>query len=211
MLPGTRAFRRQFVPAIVALFLSAILAVSPGWAATKSTAGGTEDWPEIKPAEKSLTRVEQDPEAAAVVLINDRNGKIVKRGDDGVNVSDYHWRWKVLNDRGKHHGEVHLRAEKFSRISNIRARTVKADGTIVPVPPDQIFEKVLLQVGDYKYTEWVFNFPAVEPGAILEYRFDRHDNFLVFVAPWFFPGEEFTLRSKLTQVVPAAASYMVLC
>ena len=150
-------------------------------------------------------------EADAVVLINDRNGKIVQKADDWVNVLDYHWRIKVLNDRGKRHGDVHLRAEKFSRISNIRARTVKADGTVVQVAPDQIFEKLLFQIGDYKVTEWVFKFPAVEPGVIIEYRYDRHDNFLIFVDPWYFAGPEFTLRSRLTQVVPVGMTYTILC
>jgi hypothetical protein len=180
-------------------------------AGTKQLAAGADDWPEITPAERALTKVEQDPEADGVVLINDRNGKIVQKADDWVNVLDYHWRMKILNNRGKGYGEVHLRAEKFSRISNIRARTVKADGTVVPVTPDQIFEKLLFKIGDYKVTEWVFKFPAVEPGAILEYRYDRHDNFLVFVDPWYFAGPEFTLRSRLTQVVPVGMTYAILC
>jgi len=51
-------------------------------------------------------------------------------------------------------------------------------------------------------TEKVFNFPAVEPGAILEYRYERYDNFLLYIDPWFFEGPEFTMRSKVTQVIP---------
>src|SRR2546428_4740135 len=194
-----------------------VLAVSastgaPCLAGSKEAAAGAGEWPEITPAERGLTKVEQDPEADAVVLINDRNGKIIQQSNaEWVNFLDYHWRLKVLSERGRRYGEIHLRAERLSRITNIRARTIKADGTVIPVTPDQIFEKVLFQVGDAKYTEFVFKFPGVEPGCILEYRYDRYDNFLVFVDPWFFAGEEFTLRSRLTQVVPNGTSYAILC
>jgi len=168
-------------------------------------------WPEITAEERSLRQVPQDPEADAVILNNERYGKLVKLADDTVNVLNYHWRAKILNERGKRFGEIHIRAQKFSRVSNIQARTIRPDGTVVPVAPDQIFEKVILQVGDLKLTEWVFNFPAVEPGAIIEYRYDRHDNLYFFIDPWFFEGEEFTLHSRVTQGVPAGMGYMILC
>lgn len=180
-------------------------------AAEKQPAGKAEDWPEITPEERVLKRVEQDPDADAVVLLKERNGRILRRADDIVNILDYHSRFKILNDRGKRYGDVQIAAGKYSRISNIRARTVKADGTVVPVAPDQIFEKVTFQAGSIKETAWVFHFPAVEPGAILEYRYDRHDNEKIFLAPFYFAGPEFTLRARLTQAVPEDMGYTILC
>jgi uncharacterized protein DUF3857 len=177
----------------------------------KKQGQGADAWPEITVEERSLTNVPQDPDADAVVLSDERDGKIVRKADDVVNALTYHRRLKVLTERGKRYGEVHLGAEKRSRVSNIQARTVKPDGTIVPVSQDQIFEKLVEQVGTVKVTEWVFNFPAVEPGAILEYRYERHDNFLLFLEPWFFAGPEFTLRSRVTQAIPADMGYAALC
>jgi hypothetical protein len=199
----------------VTVILAMILAPPGGalmaYAAAKPAASAPGDWPEISADERGLKGVPEEPEADAVILIKTRNGKIVEKGADTVNVLDYHWRIKILNERGKRYGEVRIPAQKYSRVSNLKARTVKPDGTIVPVAPDQIFEKVVLQVGEFKLTEWVFNFPAVEPGAILEYRYDRHDNFLRYVDPWYFAGPEFTLLSRVTQAVPAGAGYAVLC
>lgn len=169
-----------------------------------------DDWPPITPEEKSLTKLSQDPEADAVVLNQERTGKIVPKGDDWVNALQYHWRLKVLTEAGKRYGEVHIRASKGSRVSDIRARTVKKDGTVVPVAADQIFEKVVLQVGSSKRTEWVFNFPAVEPGAILEYRYNRHDDYFLYLDPFFFAGSEHTLRARVTQAFPDAMGYTVL-
>src|SRR5439155_16065918 len=189
------------------LLMLAAAGSTPATAARKPAAESEAEWPEITPADRALMKVEQDPEADAVLLINDRSGSIAPLSNgQWVNQLTYRWRLKVLTERGKAHGEVSLRSDKYSRISNLHARTVKADGTIVPVTSDQIFEKLVLQVGNYKLTETVFKFPAVEPGAILEYHYDRYNNNLAYIAPWYFAGSEFTVRSKLSQTVPSGTA-----
>src|SRR5882762_9018499 len=149
-------WRRVWVP----VFLGLALTLGPGGLSLFDAPGlsaeqSTEAWPDIPPEERNLKRVEQDPDADAVVLLNERNGRILKPSDDIVNILDYHFRYKILTERGKRYGDVEIPAGKYSRVSNIRARTVKSDGTVVPVPPDQIFEKVTFQVGAYKETVWV--------------------------------------------------------
>jgi hypothetical protein len=181
-----------------------------GRAATKDSGDATA-WPEITQAEKSLTKVPEDPEADAVVLLKTRDGRILRKADDLVNVLQHHWRLKVLTERGKQYGAVRIRATKGSRVDAIEARTIKPDGTIVPVAPDQIFDKVVLRVGSYTIVDKVFNFPAVEQGAILEYRYQRHDNGLFFLDPYFFAGEEITLRSRVSQGFLGGSSYSIVC
>ncbi|HKB06726.1 MAG TPA: DUF3857 domain-containing protein [Candidatus Polarisedimenticolia bacterium] len=206
-LPAPRSSRWIFATLSLALLI-AVWGGGPIHAAKEKAAEG--DWPPITDAERNLKRVEQDPEADAVVLDNERSGKIQKKGSDTVNVLTYHWRLKVLTDRGKRYGEVHIPAQKYSRVSNIQARTIKPDGSVLPVAQDQIFEKVTRQIGTFKWTEWVFNFPAVEPGAIIEYRYDRYDNNLLFIDPFYFEGEEFTVHSKFVQGLPGDMSYSVV-
>src|SRR6266850_2304988 len=209
--PGKQC--RAAVP-LICLRLTLALVSTGGsllWAATSSSGQSPEAWPDITPEERSIQRVEQDPDADAVVLVKERSGKILKRADDIVNVLDFHVRYKILTERGKRYGDVEIGADKYSRVSNLRARTVKPDGTVVPVAPDQIFEKVTFQVGDYRETAWVFHFPSVEPGAILEFRYDRHDNSLLYLDPFYFGGPEFTLRARMTQAIPEDMGYTVLC
>jgi len=212
MTATLRRWRHASVLACLGLILAMLPADgshlgAPALAADRSA----EVWPEISPEERSLKRVDQDPEADAVVLLNERNGKILKEADEILNVLDYHLRYKILTERGKRYGEFEIPAGKYSRVSNIRARTVKPDGTAIVVPSDQIFEKVVFQVADYKETAWVFHFPAVEPGVILEVRYDRHDYSLLFIDPYYFPLSEFTLRSRMTQAIPEDMGYTVLC
>ena len=196
---------------IPVLVLAAGFAVgAPSWGAPRSAAAGP-DWPPITPEEKSLTRLVQDPEADAVVLNNERIGKMTQKGDQRVNVLDYHVRIKVLTERGKEYAEVRIPAGKYSRVENIQGRTVLKDGRVMPVPADQIFQKVVAKVGGFKETAWVFNFPQVEPGAIIEYRYRRYDDSMLFLDPFFFAGPEFTLRAKVSQAVPGDMSYAILC
>lgn len=202
--------RSRILP--LALIVAVILTSRPSEAAKKPAAGAAgADWPEVTASEKALTKVDEDPDAGAVLLQQSRDGRIQRKADDYVNVMRYHWRLKVLNDRGKQFGEVHVRAGKYSRVDALEARTIRPDGSIVPVPPDQIFEKVAFQVGSVRQTEHVFNFPAVEPGAILEYRYVRHDNGLLFIDPYLFGGDAFTLRSHVSQGFLAGTAYAILC
>ncbi len=117
----------------------------------------------------------------------------------------------MLNDRGKRYAEVHIPSRKYSKVSGIEARAVRPDGTVVPVATDQIFEKTVEKGRGYKLTEFVFNFPAVEPGVILEYRYRRQVDSIIYIEPWFFAGPEFTLLSRMSQAVHEVTTYRILC
>ncbi|HXI01900.1 MAG TPA: DUF3857 domain-containing protein, partial [Candidatus Saccharimonadales bacterium] len=171
----------------------------------------TEDWPEIPAQEMSLKSVPQDPDADAVILLNTRDGQIVVKGKYLVNEITYHWRLKVLKEKGRRYADVRLPSDKFSTVSHIRARTVKPDGTSVEVPPESIFEKEVQRTRRSRALEYVFSFPAVEPGSILEYRYDRESSHLLIIPTWFFSGPEPTLHSRMSQAVPDDASYVTLC
>jgi hypothetical protein len=195
----------------LALGIGLLVPAAADAASKRSKAAKGVEWPEITTAEKSLKKLDQDPEADAVFLSMERSGKIVRKADDWENVLSYHRRFKILTESGQRFGEIGIPTGKYSRVSKIRARTVKADGTVVPVPPDQIVENVITETGGDKRTEWVFSFPAVEPGAILEYSYDRHDNSLYYIHPWFFEGPAYTLRSRVTQAIPDTMGYSILC
>ena len=209
-IPGTTRLVRAGLAAAALLALGGTGATRVQ-AAPSRPGSDASGWPEITAEEKTLTKVAEDPEANAVVLLKSRDSRIAPQADDFVNVMKYVWRIKILTERGKSYGEVHIRAGKSSRVDQIEARTIRPDGTVVPLAPDQVFEKVVLDVGGVKLTEKVFNFPAVEVGSILEYRYVRHDNGIFFLDPWFFAGEEYTVRSHVSQIFPTGMSYSILC
>jgi uncharacterized protein DUF3857/transglutaminase superfamily protein len=206
MKPPAARHRRS---ATLLMFLAALAGFAPLRAADKKDE--TVAWPEITEQERALKSVPQDPEADAVILRRTRQGKIMDDQRHLWNVLDYHWRMKILNDRGKRYAEVHIPSQKYSEVSGIEARTIKADGTVVPVAGDQIFEKLVEKGRGYKRNEFVFNFPAVEPGAILEYRYRRRVSSIIYIEPWFFAGPEFTLYSSMSQVVHEWTTFRILC
>jgi hypothetical protein len=197
---ASRRFRIQAACVVAGLL------VSPAIGAGKEV-----PWPEIPEAERALTMIPQDPEADAVVLLNERHGRIDRRADDWVNIQRYHWRMKIFTQAGERFGNVTIPASRYSRVSNIRARTIKTDGTVVALGEDQVFEKVLYKAGAWKVSEWVFSFPAVEPGVIIEYTYDRHDNYILYLQPFYFDGPEYTLKARMTQGVLKQMAYSFLC
>src|SRR5882762_7022777 len=136
-----------------------IFAASPGPISLRASDKKDEAvaWPEITEQERALKSVPQDPEADAVILRRARQGRIDDDGHHLWNILDYQWRMKILNDRGKRYAEVHIPSQKYSEVSGIEARTIKPDGTIMPVAPDQIFKKLVEKGRGYKLEEFVFN------------------------------------------------------
>ncbi|HKQ96378.1 MAG TPA: DUF3857 and transglutaminase domain-containing protein, partial [Candidatus Polarisedimenticolia bacterium] len=138
-------------------------------------------------------------------------GSIVSKGSDFANVLTYHRRLKILTERGREAGEVRIPAGKNSRVEGIEARTIRPDGSVVPVPASEIHQRVVARTRGWNEVAHVFHFPSVEPGAILEYRYQRTVDTFVFIEPWSFTQDYPVLVSKVAQAVPWGAEYAVSC
>jgi hypothetical protein len=126
-----------------------------------------EDWKPIDPDQlaQKAPIVEKDADAEVIfweVRVNDA-------GEDLV--FNHYLRIKVFTDRGKEsQSKIDITYRGNRRIADIAGRTVKPDGTIVELKKDAIFERTIVKVGSLKYKAKSFAMPAVEPGAIIEYR-----------------------------------------
>lgn len=190
------------------LLLAAALLLLPS---APGSAVADAPWPEITPAEKSLRQVAFEPDAGAVILLDSRDGSIVSKGSDYANVLTYHRRIKILNERGRDAGEVRIPAGKYSRVDAIEARTLRPDGSVVAVPATEIHRRVVARTRGWNEVAYVFHFPSVEPGAILEYRYQRTVDAFVFIEPWSFTQDLPVLVSKVAQAIPWGAEYAVSC
>jgi len=90
--------------------------------------------------------------------------------DDNLHYHSFYARIKVLNEKGKELATVSVPYFKHEdSITDIKARTIHADGTIIPLdvkPADLVaFKEKALQVNKI-----VFTLPSAEVGSILEYR-----------------------------------------
>jgi hypothetical protein len=123
------------------------------------------------PEELKMTDDPQAPGAAAVYL------NFEEIDDDPLHYQSIYARIKVLQEKGKELATVqlpYLRGD--TKITNIVARTIHADGTVVPLatkPEDLLVAKS----GDRQFERKVFTLPSVEVGSILEYRYQiRYDD-----------------------------------
>ena len=91
------------------------------------------------PQELAMTNVAFAPGAPAAVL------NWVRRQDDNQSWEEEYLRIKVFREEGKKYGDIELPyVPGFSGIRNIEARTIHADGKIIPFA-GQIYDKVVVK------------------------------------------------------------------
>ncbi len=97
-----------------------------------------------------------------------------------VEVQNY-IRLKVFTERGKEiAGKVVIACLPGVNVEGIEGRTIKPDGSVVEIKKDAIIEQTLASIRDIKVKANSFAFPAVEPGAILEYRWKEIQPFQMY-------------------------------
>lgn len=127
-----------------------------------------EDWKPIDPAQLALKTpvVEKDADAEVLsweVFIDDSQDDLV---------FNHSLRIKVFNERGvESQGKIEIDYLDRYKIKDIQARTIKADGSIVELKKDAIFDRTVVKVSGLKLKAKSFAMPGVEPGAIIEYRY----------------------------------------
>src|SRR5262249_25681379 len=66
--------------------------------------------------------------------------------------------------------KVDLPFSGSARIKDIAARVIKADGSIVELKKEDIFERTIVKASGIKVKAKSFALPAIEAGSIIEYR-----------------------------------------
>ena len=142
-----------------------LFSAAPAWAAG-------DDWKPIDPAHLALknSTVEKEADAEAIfweVRIDDN--------PEGDLIFNHYIRVKVFTERGREsQSKIDLLYGKLfgaeTKISDIAARTIKPDGTIVELNKKDIFDRTVVKTSGLKYKARSFAMPAVEPGCIIEYR-----------------------------------------
>lgn len=151
--------------ALVVCLLAVLTAATPVTAAF-------EDWKPVDPAELALKTPTVEKEADAEGLFWEVR---IDDTPDGEIIFNHYLRVKVFTDRGRESqskidlpfGNLYGREVQ---IKDIAARTIKADGSIVELKKEDIFERTIVKVSGLKVKARSFAMPSVEPGCIIEYR-----------------------------------------
>jgi hypothetical protein len=154
----------SYLPTFGLLCLLAFF-TTPAWASG-------EDWKPIDPAQLALKTSMVEKEADAEGLFWE-----VRMDDnpEGDLIFNHYLRVKVFTERGREsQSKIDLYYGKLYgsdvKISDIAARTIKPDGTIVELKKEDIFDRTVVKASGLKFKARSFAMPGVEPGCIIEYR-----------------------------------------
>jgi len=153
-------------PLVLSLAVLCLIIVVPMLAAA------VDSWRPIDPTHLALKApiVEKDADAEALfweVRLND---------DPGGDLIFHHYvRIKVFTDRGREsQSKIDIPFGKISgreiKVSDIAARTIKPDGSIVELKNQDVFERTIVKTSGVKVKVKSFAMPALEAGCIIEYR-----------------------------------------
>jgi hypothetical protein len=135
------------------------------------------------------------PGAPAVILFRQ-----VDRDDNGkTSHEDNYLRIKILTEEGRKYGDVEIPYERgWQGISGLRARTIKADGTVVNFD-GKVFDKTIVKARGVKYLAKTFTLPEVNVGSIIEYYYtvNLKEDYL-FDSHWILSHELFTRSARFT-------------
>ena len=128
-----------------------------------------------RPVERSHLQIQQpkiDPEADAETLFWEVWVEDKMQGSMPQQIVTEYLRMKIFTDRGvEEYSTVDIAsADRDKRITNVRARTIKPDGTIVELERNDVFERDVVKAGDVKVRMKSFSLPNVEAGDIIEYQ-----------------------------------------
>jgi hypothetical protein len=135
-----------------------------------------QDWLPVTDAEKNMKTNPLDPGSGAVVLFKHGEINVLERQSLNwlINIHTY-VRIKILTDAGRESGNVTVEFHKFVRLGKIEGRTIKPSGEIIPLDTSQVFRGIEYSEGkQFAMLQERFAFPAIEPGAIIEYQTDEN-------------------------------------
>jgi hypothetical protein len=192
---------------------SAVLGLAVCWTVLAARAYSTDPFKPSTPEELSMKALPGYPGAAAVVLYRE------EIFNDDLHVIEHYNRIKVLTEEGKKYANVELDYTVYTpdisydvgedkKVGVIQARTIHADGTIIPFT-GKPYRKTIEKGNGLKDMQLVFTLPDAEVGSILEYRYKTLTNLNIYESPsWYIQGDLY-IRAAHYEWMPTLAGGIV--
>ncbi len=127
------------------------------------------EWRPIAPEDLQAKAPKVEPDADAEALFWEV--KIDDSSSDDVSRRHY-VRVKIFTERGREKfSKFDIPFTKRTKIKDLAARVIKADGSIVEIAKNDIFEREIIRANGVKVKAKSFAIPNIEPGVIVEYRY----------------------------------------
>jgi len=155
----------------------------------------------IVPEELQMKTCSFDPEAEAVILVNEA---VAGYGDQYELITWHHVRLKILNEKGIGEADVSIpyySRDNFEFISDIEGIVINSSAggspSLTYLDKKTIFDK---KVNSF-YSEKRFGFPSVKTGSIIEYRYKSTMKHYGGLSQWYFQKELPVVYSRYTVTI----------
>jgi hypothetical protein len=162
-----------------------------------------DDWLPISQEDLAMKDNPASPGVHAMILY--RESKV-----DSIDSTDReYYRIKIFTQEGAKRGNVELQfVSGFDEIKDLRARTIRPDGSIVNFE-GKPYDKLVVKASGLKVLAKTFTLPDVKPGCIIEYKYlDQYDSSLYINMKWNVQGDLFTRQARFS--IKPASGYMGL-
>ena len=152
-------------------------------------------FPPISPDELKTTNELGAEGAPAILLFRE-----VDRDDNGQPPhEDNYIRIKVLTEQGRRYANIEIEFDKaYEDIVNIRARTIRPDGSIAQFDGN-FAEQTIAKAQGLEYLVKAFTLPDVQVGSVIEYSYSVTLNkSFIYSSHWILNYELFTRRARFT-------------
>jgi len=152
-----------------------------------------ENWLPLSQDDMKMISEPNAPQAPAIYLYRQ-----VDRSDASFHET-YYERLKILTDEGRKYADIEIPYEKGSEyISDIAARTILPDGTVIPFN-GTIYDKLIVSARDKKLMTKTFTLPSAGVGSIIEVKYDKRLPYgWVYDSHWILSRELYTREAKFS-------------
>ncbi len=150
----------------------------------------TVGWLPVSADDLALKDNPKEPGADAMILYREVTVDARKANISGDSLEEY-VRIKIFTQAGTKYGHIEIPYDQsFETIPYAGGRTILPDGTIKDFD-GQVLNSTLVRTGGVEYFAKTFTLPDVQPGCIIEYRYDRQ------ARPGWLHDEGWTLSSNM--------------
>ncbi|MDX6611735.1 MAG: hypothetical protein QOD75_921 [Blastocatellia bacterium] len=136
-----------------------------------------DDWRPLNPAELAMKTPLVDKDADAEAILWDVRVDDNVEGGTVRTVLKHYIRIKIFTERGREsQSKIDIPFYSNWSISDIAARTIKPDNSIIELKKSDVFERTIVRASGVKLKAKSFAMPAVEVGSIIEYRWRETRN-----------------------------------
>ena len=160
------------------------------------------DWKEYELA--SLPGEKEYPDAGAIIILDEGKMEVSTSSQLPTSLFERHRIVKILNSQGQHYANITIPYAPGSEIESIQARTISPSGEIKVINKHDIYD-VTLYPRFIFYSDQrakIFTMPAVENGAVVEYRYRMRTRGRSVWPSWNFQDFVPTLKSRFNLAAP---------